>query len=1379
MTHSQPKNQNYSSFDHLLPPRNLEAEESILSAILIDSSTLLDVVEILSPEDFYNSKHQKIFDAVLELFRKNEPVDTVTLLNILRERGHLDDIGGVSYLARLIDEVPLAVNAPYYAKIIRDKACLRRMIEKAEIIRKRCFEDRGDVDDVIDFAERSIFEVSESKINATFYPLSKIINDNIDALEKRQENRALVTGIPTGFAELDKMTAGFQKSDLIILAARPSMGKCCEAATEIVLADGSISTIGEIYRRRQARMLTLNDTMKFHFTEPSDFVDDGKKPVFRVTTGLGRFVETTLTHPFLTLQGWKPLSELAVGNKIALPRKIAVFGTEAMRECEVKLLAYLIGDGNLTNACPRFTNKNPRILADFISAANEFGGIKATVSESPDRCPEIRIASCYNFEENRSIFGQLLQDGILCKNLSNNRFAKQIGVSPASVHGWVNGKYAPSPVLLDVICNFFETDPEQLISGRYASVAKNSKNVLTLWLESLGIQGKNSHAKFIPEAIFKLPRHQLVLFLNRLFATDGWACVLNSGQAQLGYGSVSEKLIRQLQHLLLRFGIIGKIRKRQASCAGKYFPAWQLDITDAESISIFIEEIGIFGKEESLEKVKAAFISKKYKPNTDLIPIEIWEFLAEAKASESWSQLAKRAGIIGYTNIHAGKRAMPRKRLAALADALNNKKLQQLAQSEIYWDEIVSIEAVGEKQVYDLTIPVTHNFVANDICVHNTALALNIARNAAVNAEVPVAVFSLEMSKEQLSMRMLCAEARVDSSRVRSGYFSHEDWIKLTEAAGNLSEMPIYIDDSASISDMEIRAKARRLKMDKKLGLIIIDYLQLMRGRSTAERRDLEIAEISRSLKALAKELDLPVIALSQLNRKLEERGDKRPILSDLRESGCLAGDTLILLSDGRYVPIKTLVEQQSINAEIFAINERNLKIEPIAVRNAFSTGIKPVFRLETSSGRTLKATANHKFRTLTEWKRLDQLKIGEHIAVPRCLKTLAEQTMKECEAALLGHLIGDGCTLPRHSIQYTTREKDLAEMVAGFASGLFLSDIMPRIKKERTWYQVYLTSNRHLTHRVRNPISEWLTGLDIFGLRSHEKRVPEKIFIQPEKIVSCFLRHLWTTDGSITVRMNNRGKLAPSIYYASSSFRLVYDVSSLLLRFGINAVIKKYSQHHKGRDQYHVMIMGKSDIEKFATKIGTAGDYKKERLEKIKIVLSDTLENTNRDVIPKEAWKTYVVPSMQAHGISTRKMQAKVGNLYCGTSLYKNNMSRKRAKRVALAVNSVELELLSDSDIYWDKIQKIEYAGEEETFDLTVPFHHNFIANNILVHNSLEQDADLVAFIYRDEVYNKDENNPNKGLAELIVAKQRNGPVGTVMLTFINKYTRFENPAI
>ncbi len=382
---------------HKLPPQSLDAEQSIISAILIDNAALLDIVDILSPEDFYRSAHQKIFAAITSLFTDNEPADLVTLTNRLKESGHLEEIGGATYLAKLVDTVPLAVNPQQYAKIIHDKAALRRLIEKANSIVTRCFEERGNIEEVIDFAESSIFEISDHRIKQPFHPLSTLINHNIDMLEERQGNRALLTGITSGFTDLDRLTSGFQKSDLIILAARPAMGK--------------------------------------------------------------------------------------------------------------------------------------------------------------------------------------------------------------------------------------------------------------------------------------------------------------------------------------------------------------------------------------------------------------------------------------------------------------------------------------------------------------TALALNIARNAAVDANVPVAVFSLEMSREQLSMRLLTSEAKIDSFRLRGGFTGEKEWLKLTDAAGALEQAPIFIDDTPDITAMEIRAKARRLSMNHDVGLIIIDYLQLMRGGRNTERRDLEISEISRALKGLAKELNIPVIALSQLNRMLEQRSDKRPVLSDLRESGALEQD--------------------------------------------------------------------------------------------------------------------------------------------------------------------------------------------------------------------------------------------------------------------------------------------------------------------------------------------------------------------------------------------------------------------------------------------------------------------------------------------------------
>jgi replicative DNA helicase len=177
-----------------------------------------------------------------------------------------------------------------------------------------------------------------------------------------------------------------------------------------------------------------------------------------------------------------------------------------------------------------------------------------------------------------------------------------------------------------------------------------------------------------------------------------------------------------------------------------------------------------------------------------------------------------------------------------------------------------------------------------------TALALNIAQHAAISGSIPTAIFSLEMAKEQLALRMLCSEAKVDAHRIRGGYLSESDWPRLTRAAGLLSEAPIFIDDTAALTSLEMRAKTRRLKAEKNLGLVIVDYLQLMRGRADSERREQEISDISRSLKGLAKELNVPVIALSQLNRRVEERGDKRPQLADLRESGAIEQDADVII---------------------------------------------------------------------------------------------------------------------------------------------------------------------------------------------------------------------------------------------------------------------------------------------------------------------------------------------------------------------------------------------------------------------------------------------------------------------------------------------------
>ena len=228
----------------------------------------------------------------------------------------------------------------------------------------------------------------------------------------------------------------------------------------------------------------------------------------------------------------------------------------------------------------------------------------------------------------------------------------------------------------------------------------------------------------------------------------------------------------------------------------------------------------------------------------------------------------------------------------------------------------------------------------------------------------------------------------------------------------------------------------------------------------------------------------------------------------------------------------------------------------------------------------------------------------------------------------------------------------------------------------------------------------------------------------------------------------------------------------SLLLRLGINARIKRLPQPGKGRDQYHVILSGKSDAVRFVQVIGAVGAYKTASLQQVADYLDGCIENTNRDILPKDFWAEYVRPAMRAHGITQRQLHASLGIAYAGMTIFGQNMSRERSWRAATAVQSAELERLAESDIYWDRVVSVEADGQEDVYDLTVPGPANFVADDIIVHNSIEQDADIVMFIYREDMVKED--TERKNVADVIVAKHRNGPTDTVPLYFDKTLTKF-----
>ena len=416
----------------------------------------------------------------------------------------------------------------------------------------------------LDSAEQLIYGVSNRTLREHLAPVSELAPGALEMIQRLYEQEGEVTGVETGFEDLDRLTTGFHKSDLIILAARPAMGKCLSADAEIVLDDGSVNTIEEIYAGRKGQLMTLGGNLRFSWARPSAYVDDGVKPVFRVRTRLGREIKTTITHPFLAVGGWRKLGELSAGDHVAVPRRMPVFGDEPLGIHRMKLLAYMLGDGSMTDGVPRFTNANPAVREDFIEAAAEFGGLGVREDTSGGtRTPTVCVcADRVAVRRHRQAFARILRQAVVESRRAAREIAGQAMVSPASLTHWSQGKTVPDVATSLRLRKVLAEDSVDLDVTDLNRARKNVPNGLRRWLEELGLWGSAARDKFVPGAVFRAPREELALFLNRLFATDGWATVLASGQAQLGYCTVSEKLARQVQHLLLRFGVVAALCER-------------------------------------------------------------------------------------------------------------------------------------------------------------------------------------------------------------------------------------------------------------------------------------------------------------------------------------------------------------------------------------------------------------------------------------------------------------------------------------------------------------------------------------------------------------------------------------------------------------------------------------------------------------------------------------------------------------------------------------------------------------------------------------------------------------------------------------------------
>ncbi len=652
--------------------------------------------------------------------------------------------------------------------------------------------------------------------------------------------------------------------------------------------------------------------------------------------------------------------------------------------------------------------------------------------------------------------------------------------------------------------------------------------------------------------------------------------------------------------------------------------------------------------------------------------------------------------------------------------------------------------------------------------VGKSSLVTNLARNVAVAAGTSVAMFSLEMSRWEIGMRLLCGEARVPWDNIRGKRTSPDDWARIVEAAEVLNEAPLFVVDSGNINIVDIRAKARRLRSKPGLGMIIVDYLQLMSSPGRVESRQQEIAEISRNLKLLAKEMEIPVIAVSQLNRDPERRQDKRPQLSDLRE--CVTGDTLVCLADGSRVPIRGLVGS---TPEVLAVSAEGRLVVAGSDR-VWSKGNKPVFAVQTATGRMMRVTARHRVLTERGWTRVHDLEVGDRLALARKMPEPANPLQwPDDHVMLLAHLIA-AADLSGHPVAYGTRFEENARAVTAAARQSF--DITPEwIEGER--HAVSFDGTDH-----PNAFDDWLNGLSLAGRRRPELRVPGDVFRLADAQIARFLRHLWADAGAIAPGVVGGGMA--DMWFSATGRGLAEDVAALLLRVGVVAQLHDASTG--AADRYEVAVVGVDEQARFLERVGAFGPLVPSA-EQLALVLTSMADVTISS-LPREVFDGN---GNGAHGISSRMTAALRGTTSGGGDAGSTGEARPwHPSRTGKAgtgggATGVDPDAAADEspvptaggrDLLWDPVVSVVIDGEEEVFDLTVPGPASWLADGVVSHNSgaIEQDADIVMFIHRED----SEDPQVKGTADLIIAKHRNGPTGVVKLTFLPQLTQFKNYA-
>ncbi|MFD0899405.1 replicative DNA helicase [Actinomadura sediminis] len=675
------------------PPHDIAAEQGVLGGMLLSQDAIAEVIEVLRTSDFYRPAHQIIYDVVLDLYGRGDPADAVTVSGELTKNGEINRIGGAPYLHTLISSVPTAANAGYYAKIVHERAVLRRLVETGtRIVQMGYAADGADADEVLDRAQAEVFAIAEKRAGEDYVPLSEIMPGALDEIEAIGSRGGQMVGCPTGFADLDALTNGLHPGQMIVVAARPAMGKALELGTPLPTPTGW-TTMGEV---RVGDRLIGADGRPTRVVAATDVMHD--RPCYEIEFSDGEVIVADAGHQ------WR---------------------TTARAVCRPSPAEHL--------------RPRPGPGAEPAPAAARTIGSRYGTCRTNTRATG-RTGDGTAIRTTTEILATLHRDGL------------------------THAVEVAEP---------FDLPEADLPADPYV----------------LGLRLGTGQATHLPEACLRASAEQRRALLDGLLDTA--ASTGEDGRVRLTVAG--EPLAHAVHELLMTLGRCAAIEPAAGTSAHRI--------------------------------------------------------------------------VLGDT--------LPR--------------------------HIVDVRPVASVPVRCVQVDnADHMYLAGRSCIptHNSTLALDFARAASIKHGLTSAFFSLEMGRNEITMRLLSAEARVALHAMRSGTMQDEDWTRLARRMSEVAEAPLFIDDSPNMSMMEIRAKCRRLKQQHDLRLVIIDYLQLMTSGKRVESRQVEVSEFSRSLKLLAKELGVPVIALSQLNRGPEQRTDKKPMVSDLRESGSIEqdADMVILL---------------------------------------------------------------------------------------------------------------------------------------------------------------------------------------------------------------------------------------------------------------------------------------------------------------------------------------------------------------------------------------------------------------------------------------------------------------------------------------------------